>query len=101
MPAAANFLKKTGTTSRIATRIRDGYDPANSNPIGHRVNNSLVVKANLALVFILMIGIVTIIEYLLRPQWHLRVETMVGLRNLPNTHHLLPMVPHPDGGMIA
>ena len=100
MPAAANFLKKTGTASRIATRIRDGYDPANSNPIGHRVNNSLVVRANLALVFILMIGIVTIIEYLFRHQWHLQV-TMVGLHNHPNIPHHLPTVPHLAGMINA
>ena len=93
--------KKTGTT-RCATRIQAGFGPANSslNLIGQASSkdslSSLEVKANLALVFILKIGITTI-EYLPHLLMGPRQVAMVGPRNNRHAPHHPPMVRHQDG----
>ena len=97
------MASKTGTT-RCVTRIQAGSDPANSSPsligLGSSKGSlsSLEVKANLALVFILKIGITTI-EYLPHLLMAPRQVAMVGRRNNHQDapHHPL-MVRH-QGGM--
>ena len=94
------MASKTGTT-RCATKIQAGSDPANSSHnliMGSKGSlSSLEVKANLALVFILKIGITTI-EYLPRLLMAPHQVAMVGPRNNHHAPHHLQMVRR-QGGM--
>ena len=105
MPVVGNFLNKTASktgTTRCATRIQAGSDPANSSPnlIGLASSkgslSSLEVKANLVLVFILKIGITTI-EYLPHLLMAPRQVAMVGPRNNHHAPHHPPMVRRQGG----